>query len=220
MRVELHCHSSFSHDSRMSLKTLEQVAQKRGLHVVAITDHGTIAGAIRAQKVWQHVRVIIGEEILTQDGEIIGLFLHQEVPYHLPLQEAIQRIHDQGGLVCAVHPFCRLRSQPITRQALQQYGPTIDFLEIFNARNIFTADNDQAKIYAETHHMQPMVGSDAHTPREVGRAVAQLSSFLDAETFKKAMRTADFEMRRSPLSVHLETKVTKWARQFIDVPAR
>lgn len=190
------------------------MAIRRNVDVIALTDHGTIEGALEAQKIWKKVKVIVGEEILTSDGEVVGYFLQEAIPNLLPASETIRRIHDQGGLVSVDHPFCRLRRHPLSRAALDRHAQDIDFIEVFNARNVFNADNKIAEEYSLSHKITACVGSDAHTRWEIGNAVAEVSDFNDAKSFKNVMNEAAFTTRRSPIAVHVATKYTKWYKAF------
>src|SRR2546422_585266 len=98
IRIDLHNHTHFSSDSILSPKRFVRECRRRGLDRVAVTDHNTIRGAL-ATRGLADFPVIIGEEILTTDGEIIGLFLEGEIPRGLTAAETVERIKAQGGVV-------------------------------------------------------------------------------------------------------------------------
>ena len=105
VRVDCHLHTVASGDAVLTLEQLAERAQQAGLDVVCITDHNVTSAAIAATERDLGVRVIVGEEIRTPDGDVIGLFLAERIPYVLPLAEVVGRIRTQGGLVYAPHPF-------------------------------------------------------------------------------------------------------------------
>ena len=117
---------------------------RRRLDMVAITDHNTLSGALdfhsRAPG-----RFIVGEEIKTVVGELIGLFLQEEVPAGLSIQETIAEVHSQGGLVGASHPLDRWRSESIGAEVLEAIHGQLDFVEVLNARMIDDRDNQTAR---------------------------------------------------------------------------
>jgi hypothetical protein len=113
--VDLHMHTDHSHDCATPVELLLSTARERGLGAIAVTDHNEISGALRARELAaEHgVKVIVGEEIKTGgQGEVIGLFIEEKIPRGLTLQETIDEIHRQGGLVYVPHPFDRLHSVP------------------------------------------------------------------------------------------------------------
>jgi hypothetical protein len=99
IRGDLHNHTHFSPDSIMSPQDLLRRATEAGLDCVAVTDHNTIRGGLSVRELASDVTVIVGEEIRSSDGEILGLFLTEDVPAGLPAEETIARIRDQGGVV-------------------------------------------------------------------------------------------------------------------------
>ena len=114
IRVDCHNHSYYSPDSILSPKTMLSRARRRGLDVIAVTDHNTVRGGLVAQELaakrFPELRVIVGEEVRTADGEVLGLFLSQDIPRDLSAVETIERIHAQGGVAGAPHPFDTHRS--------------------------------------------------------------------------------------------------------------
>ena len=101
---DFHIHSKFSYDSLLSPKRIVRVAKKRGLDGIAITDHDTIKGALEASKFNDSIYVIIGSEIRTEKGDVIGLFLNEEITSKY-FDEVVDEIKSQGGLVVLPHPY-------------------------------------------------------------------------------------------------------------------
>jgi len=116
----MHTHCEFSPDSRTPVAVQALAIKAAGLDVVCATDHNTIDGALRLRELADGFRVIVGEEISSRDGEIIGLFLETPIPRDLSAEETIARIHDQGGLVSIPHPFSHNRIYRIRREALER----------------------------------------------------------------------------------------------------
>ena len=134
VRVDCHLHTVASGDAVLTLEQLAERAEQTGLDVVCITDHNVTSAAVAAAERDLGVRVIVGEEIRTPDGDVIGLFLTERIPYVLPLPEVVGRIRTQGGLVYAPHPFDQGRS------SLGRVLPglcadgAVDIIEVFNAK--------------------------------------------------------------------------------------
>lgn len=162
MRLDLHVHSRYSKDSRTKPETILREARKKGLDGVAVTDHNTIRGAVEAKKCKNYgdVEVIIGSEIGTEFGDIIGLFLDEEVASRRFL-DAVGEIKGQGGIVVLAHPYRKNIAFPAE---LLGY---VDMIEGFNARSPAVL-NVKAQALAALHHKPMTAGSDAHLPFEIG----------------------------------------------------
>src|SRR5437867_8517322 len=130
----MHTHCEASPDSRTPIAEQARAVRAAGLDVVCATDHNTIEGALRLREIADGFRVIVGEEISSRDGEIIGLFLERPIPRDLSGEETIARIRDQGGFIIVPHPFSANRRYHMRRAALDRLRDKIDALEIFNAR--------------------------------------------------------------------------------------
>ena len=161
----------------MQPREIVKIAIKKGLSGVAITDHNTIAGGIRAKEFETgDFRVIIGSEIATDRGEVIGLFLSEEVaPGNF--MDVVAAIRDQSGFVLLPHPFDRLRSTALHPQP--EDAGKIDGIEGFNARCIFKTDNRIAEEFGREHNLAVVAGSDAHFPGEIGRAGIRFDGELE-----------------------------------------
>ena len=114
-KVELHTHTGFSHDSIVSLDKVVRACLKKQINCIAVTDHNQIEGAIRLQKM-APFKVIVGEEILTKEGEIIGLFLKKRISAGLSMKATINRIRNQGGIVYLPHPYDKTTRPQILKQ--------------------------------------------------------------------------------------------------------
>src|SRR5256712_10513079 len=173
----MHTHCEASPDSRTPIAEQARGVRAAGIDVICATDHTTIDGALRLRELADGFRVVIGEEISSRDGEIIGLFLERAVPRDLTGEETIARIHDQGGLVVVPHPFSMNRRYHMKRASLDRLRSHIDALEIFNAREAIFLNNRSAAAYAREHDIVGTAGSDAHRAAEIGRAVVGMPGF-------------------------------------------
>jgi len=148
--------------------------------------------------------VIVGEEVLSTGGEIIGYFLSEEIPRRLSPEETIERIKDQGGLVCIPHPFDRFRTRSHLRtEVLENLVSRIDLIEVFNSRTLLLRDSEQALQFARSHGLPGVAGSDAHVLEEIGRCTMEIPEFNDAVQFKQSILQSKIHRRRTTPVVHL-----------------
>ncbi len=213
MRVDLHTHTEYSSDSELALADAVAGWQRAGIDCVAVTDHNTMAGAL-ALREWAPLRIIVGNEIKTVEGEIIGLFLHEDIPRGLTPEETIRRIRDQQGLVMIPHPFDRFRRSRLTEAALMRILPQVDIIEVFNARTAFARDNRRGEMLAAEHGLIPAAGSDSHTAQELGRAYVEMDGFDSPQSFLDSLRAGRLVKRQSPWFVHAHTRWAKLRSRF------
>jgi len=213
MRFDLHVHTEYSKDSLTSLDRCVRWALMRGLDGIAVTDHNTVRGALQLVDQDQ-IRVIVGSEVMTTAGEITGLFLTRGVLPGLPPREVVNRIHDQGGLVCVPHPFDRARDSAIERRALLAIVDDVDLIEGLNARVLNRRDNIAAQEFARAYDKPMTAGSDGHCAREIGRAYAELASFDGAVGFMDSLREARLCGSVSTPLVHVASTGARLAKQL------
>ncbi len=209
----MHTHCEYSPDSRTPVAVQALAIKAAGLDVVCATDHNTIEGALRLRELADGFRVIIGEEVSSRDGEIIGLFLEKAIPRDLSAEETIARIHDQGGLVSVPHPYSHNRIYRIRREALERVWPTIDAIEVFNAREAIANDNRRALAFSQLHNIPGAVGSDAHRPWEIGRAYLEIPDFTGRDDFMASLKSGEVTGRLAGHAIHFYTrydKLRKW----------
>lgn len=205
LRVELHTHTCASKDSLVQPEKLLEHCQKVGIDRVAITDHNEIRGALAAKALapeW----VIVGEEIHTSQGELLGYFMTEHIPGGLEPIETIHRLRAQGAVISVSHPFDKTRGPQWTLQQLFAILPHVDAIETFNARCLTNQPNKQAAAFAGEHDLLETVGSDAHTLKEVGRASLRMPPFSDAAEFLEALRYAQHHTRLSSWFVHFYSR--------------
>ena len=168
MKYDLHIHSNYSSDGILDVREIVKIAIKRGLDGIAVTDHNTIKGGIEAKKFENgSLKVIIGSEIMTEKGEVIGLFLSEEIRSGM-FQDVINDIRDQNGIIIIPHPFDEMRHSSF--QPAEQDIKFIDCIEGFNSRCLFQKYNKNAKEFAKRYNMAITAGSDAHFLNEIANA--------------------------------------------------
>jgi predicted metal-dependent phosphoesterase TrpH len=210
-RLEFHCHTRFSKDSLTDINRLLAVCREKGIERLAITDHNTIAGAMVAREL-DPVRVIVGEEIMTTEGELLVAYVEKAVPPGLTPEEAIARLRDQGAFISVSHPFDRTRKGHWQPESLERIAPLVDAIEVFNSRCFSPEPNHLAQAFAKQHRLAGTAGSDAHTTFEVGRSVMVLPAFHDATSLKDALAEARFETRMSSPLVHFTSRYAVWVK--------
>lgn len=184
MRVDLHVHTQYSIDSLITPKTLIKIAQQRGLHGIAVTDHNTIQGGQCAKKNHsnQNLFVIVGSEIKTTLCEIIGLFLQENIDSTDPLT-VLEAIHAQDAISVLPHPYRSFQIAPFPREFLRH----IDVIEGYNARTRYRK-NQQAVELASSVNKPISAGSDAHFYQELGRATTIFpDTFISEDTIRKTL---------------------------------
>jgi len=201
--ADLHMHTSFSGDCATTPEELLSAARESGLEAIAITDHNTIAGALEmARLASPDMHVIVGEEVKTRQGEIIGLYLTEEIPKGLMAEETIALIKEQGGLVYVPHPFDPMHLTP-TYELLARNAAQIDILEVYNPRITFTAFNEKARRLARKYDIPGGAGSDCHVVQGVGTAMLSLRRFSTPQELLASLREADIlRSSKSPLYLH------------------
>ena len=169
-------HTSWSHDCSIEVDELLDHAESEGLGAIAVTDHNVFGGAREAAEKarGRELIVIPGEEVKTDDqGEVIGLFLHEEIPRGMSFSETVAAIRDQEGIVYLPHPFDRMHAIPFPA-TLHRHLEQIDVLEVYNARLLFEAYNDEALRFAGKYGLIAGAGSDAHVLQGVGTGAVRL----------------------------------------------
>ena len=210
--ADLHMHTSWSHDCSIDPSDLVAYAEAHGLGAIAVTDHNTFGGALEAVEAasGRALVVIPGEEVKTDNqGEVIGLFLREEIPRGMPFADTVAAIRDQGGLVYLPHPFDRLHAiaDPAT---LHRHVADIDVLEVYNARLLFEAYNDEALRFARKYNLTMGAGSDAHVLQGVGTGALRMRAFSGPEEFLVSLHSAEI-LRRPKSLAYLQS--LKWVAQ-------
>ena len=187
LRVDLHLHSHYSHDGRSSLQELVDRARECGLDRLALTDHNVIEGALALAALAPEL-AIVGEEAKTTEGEVIGLFIAQRIPPYRKAEEAMDMIHDMGGLVYVPHPLDRNRSH-FRSERIVDLANRIDIVETYNPW-CDTAANQAAAKLAEELGKVAATGSDSHAAHELGRSWMEMEEYEGAHDFLAKLKHA------------------------------
>ncbi|MGH2445703.1 MAG: PHP domain-containing protein [Candidatus Limnocylindria bacterium] len=220
--ADFHVHTRFSRDSILTEEKLIATAIERGLTHVAVTNHNNVEGAIAVRdKVAElgladRLTVILGEEVSTADGEVVGLFLTQTIPRGLSANETADEIRRQGGLVSIPHPFDPFRGSHIKEGPLRNLADVgkIDAIEVFNCRVTFQRHNDEAAEFAARHQIPGIAASDSHSSFEVAMAFNALPAFDTADELKAGLAENDWHASRSSVLIHLTTRYAVWKNRF------
>jgi hypothetical protein len=210
--VDLHMHTTWSHDCSIEVDDLIDHAEAEGLGAIAVTDHNVFGGALEAveRARGRELVVIPGEEVKTDgQGEVIGLFLTEEIPRGLSFAETVDAIRSQGGLVYVPHPFDRLHAIP-DPATLHRHLAEIDVFEVYNARLLFETYNVEAERFARKYNLTAGAGSDAHVLQGVGTGAVRMRRFDGPEEFLVSLRDAEV-LRRPKSLAYLQG--LKWVAQ-------
>jgi predicted metal-dependent phosphoesterase TrpH len=201
LKADLHIHTQYSVDCRTPLERIIRRCQELGINCIAIADHGTTEGALKMQEM-ASFKVIVAEEIMTTEGEIMGMFLKETIPRGITPREAVERIREQGGLVNIPHPFEKMRGSALSDRAIDEIVEEIDLMEVLNSRSPFPANSRKARAFAEKHGIPGSAGSDAHSIMEIGNAYVEMPEFNNKEEFLKSLAQGKIRGGRSGMFVH------------------
>lgn len=207
LKADFHIHTQYSMDCDMPLEKIIERCLKTQINCIAISDHGTVEGALKMQSI-APFKVIVAEEILTPKGEIAGMFLKEGIPSGISIEEAISRIKAQDALVYLPHPFDPFRGLKLNDHRLEELAEQIDLMEIFNARSPLSFGESKAQAFASRYDLPEIVGSDAHTPKEIGRTYLEMPEFNGKDEFLRALREGRISEHRSSFFVHF---LSTWA---------
>ncbi|MDD1651715.1 MAG: PHP domain-containing protein [Methanomicrobiales archaeon] len=210
--IDLHVHSSYSADSAIPISSLIR-CWKRYRILSMVCDHDAFEGSLALIRAFRDIDAEVPEipamEVTSASGEIIGLFLNEEIPPRLPAEETVDRIRDQGALVLVPHPFCIYRSRVLRQPLLDTLSGRIDAIEGYNGRNTRDEDNLAAVAYARERGFPITAGSDAHTPLELARTWMALEPFETPKEFLASLGSARIHYQRTHPGIHVVTKVVK-----------
>ena len=212
IRVELHTHTKYSHDSILGKWAYLVMLKVRKIDVVAITDHDEIIGAkIFGRFLGRYgIKTIIGQEIMSSQGEIIGLFISSTIPRELPARDTMLEIRRQGGLVYVPHPYDNVRWKSVLQlDAIEENLDLIHIMESSNGRNIEASYSEKQRTLVCRYNKVPATGSDAHVFFELGRNFHIMERFSTPEEFLLQLsRSTSCRSRCLPLT-HSITKLVR-----------
>lgn len=186
-KIDLHTHSSHSHDGGVSAVQYEKVLSTGLLDMVAITDHNEIDFAL-GMHAQLGDKIIVGEEIMTTHGEIIGLFLTKRIPANLTPIETVREITAQGGLVYIPHPFETFR-KGLDPKTLEEITDHVDILEVCNGRAFLQNRSAQAVVWARLNAVVSAASSDAHGIKGLGKTYSNVRELPTKDTLKALLAT-------------------------------
>jgi PHP domain len=213
--VDLHMHTDHRHDCATPVEVLLSTAHDQGLGAIAVTDHNVVSGAHEAAAKAKDfgVKVIVAEEVKTaHQGEVIGLFIDEQIPRGMTLAETVAEIKRQGGLVYVPHPFDRMHAVP-DYQHLLTIIEDIDLMEVYNPRVAIGSFNEEAERFAAKYRILAAAGSDSHVAQGLGSVRVRMRDFDGPQEFLESLRTAEIVTKPSSLLYvqalkFLETKAT------------
>jgi predicted metal-dependent phosphoesterase TrpH len=187
VRVDLHLHSHYSHDSQSTLEDLIKRSGECGLDRIALTDHNTIEGALALARMAPDL-TIVAEEARTREGEVIGLFITERVMPYLTPEDAMDQIHEMGGLTYVPHPLDRRRAH-FSAERIVELAERIDIIETYNPWCEPAANQAAARLAAELRKITA-TGSDAHSAKELGRSWMEIESYTGPRDFLEKLGAA------------------------------
>ncbi len=192
MRIDLHVHTKYSYDSSSSLDEIKHYMLVNRIDMIAITDHESIRAWKYARD--KHISFIPGEEIKTDKGDVIGLFLTEEIKSR-SFFDVIDEIKSQGGIVYIPHPFDIFR-HGVGR--LYTYG---DVVEVINGKSLFLFD---MIIQFLSKSKLKGAGSDAHYPEDVGTVYVEIANFDSSSSFLKNLEFGKLKIKRRTLPTSIK----------------
>ncbi len=218
--ADFHVHTRYSRDSLLGEDRFIRLALERGLTHVAITNHNNVEGAVvvrdrvAAQGLEDRLHIILGEEVSSADGEIVGLYMTHTVPPGQSAEATADAIHAQGGLVSIPHPYDPFRRSHIRRGPLLQLAEAgkIDAVEVFNSRVTFARHNEEAADLAVRFGIPGIACSDTHSGIEVAMSFNALPAFGSADELRAALRENEWHGSRSTKLIHLTTRWAVWSK--------
>jgi predicted metal-dependent phosphoesterase TrpH len=220
--ADFHIHTRFSRDSILTEQKFIEKAVERGLTHVCVTNHNNVEGAVAVRDkvaelgLTDKLTVILGEEVSTADGEVVGVFLTKTIPRGLSANETADEIHRQGGLVSIPHPFDPFRASHIKEGPLRNLAEIgkIDMVEVFNCRVTLQRHNAEAVEFAARYGIPGVAASDSHSGFEVAMAFNAMPPFETAEELKALLPDNEWHASRSTVFIHATTRWAVWKNMF------
>jgi hypothetical protein len=211
--VQFHCHTCFSPDSLVRPADLAMACHRKGIDRVVVTDHNEIEGALEAQSIDPHL-VIVGEEIMTSQGELLAAYVKDRIQPFMTPMETIEQLRQQNAFISVSHPFDRARKGSWDLNDLLAILPHVDAIEVFNARCMLAKANQQAQEFAVQNSLTGTAGADAHTIRELNRAIMKLPDFEDAVSLRNSLARANYESQLSSPLIHFTSRWAVWYKTW------
>ena len=173
-KADLHIHSTHSDGLGKIPEIMDYVQERTDLKVIAITDHNTIDGALFAKSLEElyDFEVVIGEEISSKSGHILGLFLKETIPPGMSAAETISAINEQDGIAVIAHPFANRAFGPFGLESVGKaiFDVAFHALEVYNSSPyLIYANRLASKAFAGGQGIAATGGSDAHVLKAIGK---------------------------------------------------
>jgi len=211
MKIDLHTHSVASPDGSLTEEDYRRMLDDGSLDYIAVTDHNTISFAQELHEKIGH-QIIVGEEITTRDGEIIGLYLQSPIRPGMSAVETISAIKAQEGLVYIPHPFETVR-KGIKQELLDEVSLGVDIIEVHNGRAVFQNTSKQAEAWAAEHKRARAASSDSHGKYGWGRTYTELEAAPSRANIVELLTNATFKVGRPGLRGILYPKFNRIRRR-------
>lgn len=206
-KIDLHTHSAASPDGGINLRQYRHVLEAGLLDCIAITDHNRTDFAHEAREALGD-RIIVGEEIMTSHGEIIGLFLDEVISPGMSPQDTIAAIRAQDGVVYIPHPFETIRKglHPATLEIIRDH---VDILEVVNGRAFLQNHSEQALVWAKLNGLPSAASSDAHGLHGLGRTYTTVTEMPNHDNLVRLLSSGTLRTRRPSTRSLLYPKLNK-----------
>ncbi len=211
-KIDLHTHSISSPDGGITEEQYMQLLEDGVVDCIAVTDHNSTATAERLNKMLGS-KIIIGEEIMSRDGEIVGLFLNGSVRPGMPARETMLAIRKQQGIVYIPHPFETVR-RGLSREVMEVNADLIDIVEAYNGRAVVQNKGPEAAVWARLHQKPTSAASDAHGARGVGTAYTVVAKLPNRHNLVELMTLGHLTMKRPPMHTLFYPKFNKLMSLF------
>jgi predicted metal-dependent phosphoesterase TrpH len=211
-KIDLHTHSCASPDGALKAKHYRDLLGRGVLDYIAVTDHDSISNA---QKLREDIgdRIIIGEEISTIDGEIIGLFLSKVIHPGLSLLQSIKEIHDQDGIVYVPHPFETVR-KGLSLDSLNEVAKLVDIIEVYNGRAIFQNHSSKSIEWSKINAIPGAASSDAHGVHGWGRTFSIISKQPNNSNLGELLKNAEYKTKKVGVRGVLYPKYNRLRKRY------
>lgn len=208
LKADFHIHTEYSMDCDTPVEEIISRCLETGINCVTVADHDSIEGAIRLQCL-APFPVIVAEEILTPQGEIMGMFLKEHIPSGVSVEQAVSRIKAQGGLVCLPHPFDTFRGLKMEDKELHELAEQVDVVELFNARSTLLRCYTKARAFAAKYDIPGTAGSDAHSTDEIGNTYVEMPEFNGRDDFLETLKHGKMHNQKSSFMVHFNSTLAR-----------
>lgn len=211
MKIDFHVHTIHSYDAIIKPADLARKSAKLDV-IPAIVDHNNMTSHADLRSLG--VPFIPGEEVQTDKGDLIGLYLNEEIPEKTPFMETIDSIREQGGIVYLPHMYDR-RKEKLDENVASK----ADIIEVFNARCLFNEMNLKAKAFAERKRLLQAAGTDSHYLFEFGATYTEVPDFdlENPQELLKALKSAKHTTKKAPFFVRGTTTLVAFGKKLLRV---